>query len=105
MRKLRPQTEASRRHGRTPTLGTLPEDKRWQIVDEYFHDTGLKFKGLPLKGSMTRIGMFHGIDFKTVRKWVRSAAETPFAQVVQHSSARRRLLTSSRRGLIRTMLT
>jgi hypothetical protein len=75
MRKVRPQTEASRRHGRTPTLGQLPEDKRWQIVDEYFHDTGVKFKGLPLKGSMTRIAMFHGIDFKTVRKWILSACE------------------------------
>jgi transposase len=75
MRKVRPIVEASRRHGRSPTLGQLPEDMRWRVVDEYFHDTGLKFKGVKLHKSMTRIAKYHDIHFSTVKHWVESAAK------------------------------
>jgi hypothetical protein len=70
LKQQEPIGEASRRHGRTPTLGMLTEEKRYQVVNEYFADTGKKFKGLPLKGSIRRIALFHGCDPKTVRQEV-----------------------------------
>jgi hypothetical protein len=76
LREKTPIAEASRRHGRTPTPGMLTEEKRYQIVDEYFSDTGKTFKGLPLKGSVRRIALFHGCDRNTVRRWIETFCES-----------------------------
>ena len=76
LKQQEPIGEASRRHGRTPTLGRLTEEKRYQVVNEYFADTGKKFKGLPLKGSIRRIALFHGCDPKTVRHWIDCFCDT-----------------------------